>query len=297
MLLRRSRNCGRQEKCVIAPACSGLEALESRRLLDAVDDRYEDNDTAGAANRAVQAAPNSPNLGPIQGTKQIKQLKLVDASDYYKIRLTTTGTSADFAKINFNRANGDLDVRLYGANGKRLLRSSQGTTGVEQVSLQGLAAGAYYFRVYGKNGATNPIYRLTINGPTPVTQQPGDDAYEDNDTIEQVAARQPGPQSPNLGQITTQTISNLKLADGYDIFRFTVTSTLGPTAFVHITSADPLDMVLFNSAGQPVRSAEAYQGQYTISFDNLIPDSYSLQITHYALNTPGTFNYSLAFQV
>jgi hypothetical protein len=71
-------------------------------------------------------------------------------------------------QINFQHAQGDLDLALYNSAGT-LLGRSQGTTDSERVSLNGLAAGTYYIQVYGYRGASNPSYTLDIN---PALQPP-----------------------------------------------------------------------------------------------------------------------------
>ena len=160
----------------------------------------------------------------------------------------------------------------------------------------------YFAKIEGKNGQTNAVYRMTFQLPTappPPPPPPVDDAYEDNDTRPQVGARTPDAAgSPNLGNFAARTVSNLILNDTYDIFRFTVTSGMGPlssSAFVRVNSSSSLDMVLFNSAGQPIRSSEAYLGQNSISLAGLGNDNYFVQVTHYALGAEGPFNYSLTF--
>ena len=62
-----------------------------------------------------------------------------------------------------------------------LLPSSQGVANAHVLSLSGFAAGTYYARVVGYNGATNPGYTLTINAPTQPSSIPEDWA-EQNDT-------------------------------------------------------------------------------------------------------------------
>lgn len=262
------------------------------------DDAYENNDLPRQVVQRVEAAANSPSLGTIQGQRIIRQLALVDGADYYRFRTAAASTSSNFVRLNFGNANGNLDLKLVGAGGKAVLRQSIGNTGTETINLNGLAAGIYFIKVEGKNGQTNSVYRLTFQLPTPPPPPPpppADDLYEDNDSLVQVGNRAAGTNSPNLGNYTARTISNLTLNDSYDVFRFKVNSTLGSGAFVRVNTTASLDMVLFNSSGRPIRSSEAYLGQNTISFSGLVTDTYYLQITHYALGSTGPFNYSLTF--
>jgi hypothetical protein len=275
---------------------AGMEVLEPRQMMAAgplVDDRFENNDTRQIVAARPEGATNSPNLGTVIGTRQILNLALADVQDVYRIRLAAPGTAADFARINFTNANGNLDLRLLGPAG-RILRTSLGNTAVERISLDGLGAGVYYLRVNGRNGAMNK-YRINMQLPSP--PPPTEDAYEDNDTIAQTNARAEGPNSPNLGTMTDRTITSLKLADKYDIFKFTTTATGTAQSFVQINTTEPLNMVLYSAQGQSLRSSEAYQGVFKISLANLPAGQYFLQVTHYALDTSGSFNYALQFDV
>lgn len=78
--------------------------------------------------------------------------------DWYKVTLAGPGELA--VRIDFRNADGDLDLYVYDEAGGEVGRSD-GTTDGESVSKTGLAAGAYYVKVLGYNGATND-YSLTV---------------------------------------------------------------------------------------------------------------------------------------
>ncbi|MDX1963358.1 MAG: CARDB domain-containing protein [Pirellulales bacterium] len=122
------------------------------------DDRYEENDTRGAATA----------LGTVSSTT-LTGLVMADSNDWYKFSTTATGTSNSRVTLNFSHAQGDLDAALYDANG-RLLTSSTGVGNSETLSLANRAAGTYYVRVYGYRGVTNPSYTMGIqaNSSTPI---------------------------------------------------------------------------------------------------------------------------------
>jgi subtilisin family serine protease len=125
------------------------------------DDGYENNDSF------FQAA----NLGTVTGTRTISNLMMADAADWFRFTTTATGSSASRVSLSFQHAQGDLDLELYNASGSRL-GISEGTGNSEAVSLNGWAAGTYYIRVYGYNGARNPSYGLTIAAPAPISPSP-----------------------------------------------------------------------------------------------------------------------------
>lgn len=274
-----------------------MEALEQRLALSTTpDDRFEPNHPPAEVINAPEGVAASPNLGVISGQRTIRNLASCGNVDLFRIRLQGAGTSTNFARINFNQSLGDLDLQLMNANGRRVLRASNTTSSPERISFEGLAAGTYMLRIKGKNGATNPNYRLTINAPSASNNNPTDDNYENNDSLADASAATAGAaNSPNLGPVTaTRTISSLKLADTYDVFKFSITSTVGASTpkFVRIDSTSPLNMVLFNAAGTSIRSASAYLGQNSVDLTELDAGEYFVQITHYAL-TAGTYNYNL----
>lgn len=284
----------------IAPA---LDALEARLALNgAPDDRFENNDFPRDVVNRPAGVVASPNLGPVAGLRFVRNLKLLDRSDFFRIELQGTGTAEHLIRLNFNNANGNLDVQLRTVAGNRLVRQSVGNTNAEIISLSGVAPGSYLIRVLGKAGATNPAYALRLQTPPQPPPPPpppvDEDVFEGNDSREEVAARPAGvPNSPNLGFVTsTRTLSGLKLGDTYDVFRFELTGAAGSTRNVVLTTGSPLNLVLFNASGQTVDSASAYLGQDRIDLTNLAPGAYFIQVAHYAL-TPGVYDYSLSINI
>lgn len=275
-----------------------VEQLEPRQVLSGTpipNDRFEDNDRPVTVRAAPVAGVNSPHLGEITGTRQFTGLTLNDTADFYRFRIVATGDVNDHIRINFRGDRGDLDLALIGGGGAAVLATSNqaSTTAadVERISLEGRTPGWYFIRVTGKNGALSRAYRMTIQAPV---LNPNEDAFEQNDTLAQVDARVEGQaNSPNLGLIAGVRTLNLKLNDSFDIFRFRLTGAQSSSAFVRVTSTTPMDMVLFNSAGQSIRSSEAYLGQFSINLSGLGEGAYYVQVTHYALGTPGAFNYAL----
>src|SRR4029079_3766266 len=79
--------------------------------------------------------------------------------------------------------------------------------------------GVYSARLFDNGGNGNSDYTLTVDPPG---NEP-DDAYEPNDSRTEVDAAPPGgPNSPNLGTLTTARVLNgMGLEDGADWFKFT----------------------------------------------------------------------------
>lgn len=121
-----------------------------------VDDAHEENDSRVIAR----------GLGMLTAPVSISNLAMADSHDWYRFTTSGTGTSADFVQIDFQHAQGNLQLELYDAAGFRLA-SSAGVTNSERISLAGRAAGSYYVHVFGSAGALNPQYSLLIDPPAP----------------------------------------------------------------------------------------------------------------------------------
>jgi hypothetical protein len=125
------------------------------------DDPYEDND----------AFPQAFNLGTLGEPQTYADLVLADSADWFSFTMNGPGTAGDRVRLDFQQADGDLDLELYDATGKFLARSDSGGDG-EEIALEGRAAGTYFVAVTGNLGATNASYALLIDPgvPTPAQQ-------------------------------------------------------------------------------------------------------------------------------
>ncbi|HVT28105.1 MAG TPA: pre-peptidase C-terminal domain-containing protein [Lacipirellulaceae bacterium] len=245
------------------------------------DDSYEDNDSLGIAY----------NFGPLTSARTINNLAMVDSADWYRFSTNTTGTSSSSASISFLNSQGNLQLALYNASG-RLLRSSQGTGNSESVSLNGLAAGTYYVKVYGNGGATNPNYTLNITPPTAstttttTTSSTPDDAYENNDTLSTAY---------NLGTLTAaRTVNSLRMEDSADWFRFSTSAAGTTSSSVSISfqnSRGNLQLALYNSSGNLISSSLGTGNGETISLDGLATGTYYVDV--YGANGATNPNYTL----
>jgi post-segregation antitoxin (ccd killing protein) len=123
--------------------------------LPSTDDAYENNDSQSTAS----------SLGAVTSPRTITGLKMADAADWFSFTTSAAGTSASQVSISFTQSQGDLDLRLYNSSGTQI-GQSVGTTNQEVVSLNGLGSGTYYVQAFGKQGAQNSNYSLTITPPT-----------------------------------------------------------------------------------------------------------------------------------
>ncbi len=117
-------------------------------------DRLEPNDTFGTATL-------------LDGNKQLLDgLSVHTSSDVDYFRLTSKGTGAAKLTLDFQQAAGNLELRLFNADGAALASSTSTAAGAEIVaSLQ--RDTLYYIQVLGSGGAKNDTYKLSVDPPAP----------------------------------------------------------------------------------------------------------------------------------
>ena len=193
---------------------------------DIFPDRFEANDSRATAT----------NFGPL-GDRTATSLSIHASGndDYYQFTAGSTGPLN--ISLAFTHALGDVDMHLLDAAGSVLATSST-VSNAENISFPVTSGQTYYVRVYGFNGAINPNYSMTLNGPDlPL------DRFEPNDTL--AAAR-------NLGAAGDRVFPDLNIhaANNDDYYRITTTGSGDLTVSLNFTHAfGDVDMQLLDSAG------------------------------------------------
>ena len=183
-----------------------------------LEDVYAPNQVKADADRTPGS--NSPNFGVLTGINTVSGLQLVAGQqDWFRFDTDAVATAANYVRLQFNHANGNLDLYVFEQDGVSLVTGygSESNTNVEEITLAGKPAGTYYVCVNPRTDTTeNPNYTLQILAPAAA----GDDAFEVNDA--KTDADQPtGVNSPNLGMLTSITnLSNLVVDGESDWFRF-----------------------------------------------------------------------------
>ncbi|MFO0928452.1 MAG: clostripain-related cysteine peptidase [Gemmataceae bacterium] len=133
-------------------------------------DNRESNDTPDTAT----------DLGTVRAVTTLTGLTIHAAGndDWFRFSTVAAGAAPASVRIDFRNADGDLDLELYDSLGTTRLRASSGATNTESISLGGLAAGTYFVRVVGFNGALSPGSALTVTPPPELIA----DRFEPNDS-------------------------------------------------------------------------------------------------------------------
>ncbi|MDZ7592439.1 MAG: pre-peptidase C-terminal domain-containing protein [Rubrivivax sp.] len=242
-------------------------------------DRFEDNDTAATAT----------DLHDVVGTVSETALSVESNDpDWYRFTLPSAGRFGDTVSVAFDHALGDVDLELYASDDTtEPLYYSNGQVNIEEISLEGLAAGSYYARVFAFSG-NNPDYTLAV---TVAPQVPGD-RFEDNDTA---------ATATDLHDVSG-TVSETALSietDDPDWFRFTLPSAgrPGDTVSVEFNSAlGDVDLELYGSDGTTLLHSSYGNGNLEeISLAGLAAGSYYALV--YALTGTDNPDYELVVAV
>ncbi len=234
----------------------------------------------------LRVSAQRTNLGTLQGITERNGLSLLsgEGADWFQFTTLATGNSVHQAAIQFNQAQGDLELELYDASDRLLMRSAT-VNDTEVVSLRDLPAGIYFLKVSGFGGATNSAYSLRLN--TPVVDIPLD-RFEANNTRATATDLGAVEGTKNYSDLTIHTSSDT------DFYRFE-TRTAGKagnfvgTQFSH--ALGDLDLRLFNSAGDLLGTSETTQNTESISLNGRSAGVYYVQVVG-AANAKNP-NYSL----
>jgi len=157
--------------------------------------------------------------------------------DYYKI--TTTGTTSNVYNL-VGPSGVDFDLYIYNSAGTQI-GSSAGTTATETVSLASQAAGTYYIKVIGYNGATSATcYTIKATATTATSCQSAYDVSTNGTTA--------GAATIPFNTNVTGLISPSADVDNY---KFVIT-TGGTITLTLTTLPGDYDLKLLNSAGTQV---------------------------------------------
>jgi hypothetical protein len=169
--------------------------LITRTPIAIAEDAYEPNDQWY----------NAAHLGTVEGTLAITDLTMdnsdnePDAIDWYTFDLAGDVDVDANVRIDFQHAQGDLDMSLYDSNGY-YVDGAYSVGNQELISLAGQSAGRYILGVYGYAGSTNPGYTLTVTAP--LASDAPDDAPQD-----------PVPDTPGAGDPSSWTVLVYVAAD------------------------------------------------------------------------------------
>jgi Zn-dependent metalloprotease len=160
--------------------------------------------------------------------------------DYYKLTTSAAGT----INVTLSNLAGDYDLYLVNSSGTTLAKSENSSTTSETINYNATAAGTYYIKINGYNGAysTSKAYALkaTFTGGGS-----SGDLYEPNDTTTQAYGISSGVSYSSYIYTTTDV----------DYYKFTV-STAKSISISLTTLPKDYDLYLYNSAGTLVAKSE-----------------------------------------
>ncbi|HIX39974.1 MAG TPA: T9SS type A sorting domain-containing protein [Candidatus Desulfovibrio intestinigallinarum] len=205
--------------------------------------------------------------------------------DYYQLVIAYTGTADNFVQIAFDDAQGSLTLELYDAQGRKV-RSASDVSGGRRISLEGLAPGAYYARVYSEEHAQS-TYTLSWNqaqrAPLP------DDYFDRTKRNDSIATASTLPYT--AGYYTGGT--NIQLQDA-DYFKVSLTACGSSGTYFLMNNIDATGSLradIVNAAGDVLRTSVAWSfNSQKLSFEGLNPGTYYIKVYGETLATTGTYD-------
>jgi hypothetical protein len=191
-------------------------------------DQFEDNDNFAGAYTLPVADATYTGL----------TINTANDDDYYRIVPTTSGTVS--VSVAFTHSQGDIDMRVFNAS-QTQIGISDATGNAESFSWNATAGQAYFIRVYGYQGATNPSYSMTIDVPGTAPPVIPPDSLEENDTFATARSLTASDQT-----YSSLTINAANDDDYYAIVPANSGTLVVSTAFTH--SQGNVDLQVLNSS-------------------------------------------------
>lgn len=235
----------------------GLSALSASTSYDW---RVRANCTSASSNYTSAQFTTSPVSGGcttnFEPNETLATAATVSTNTNLSAAITTT-TDADWYKFTLSAANdlnitltnlpGDYDIILYNSAGTEIKRSENAGTTSETITNANTAAGTYYVKVFGYNGAmsTTVCYALNI-GATVVTAPtcPGTYDVSTNGTLSGAASI----------PFNTDIKGLISPSGDLDYYKFVIT-TGGTITITLGTLPGDYDLRLYNSAGTQLASS------------------------------------------
>lgn len=222
------------------------------------------------------------NLGTLRGETVTPNLNIHTSGDGDWFQFTTSLAGEVTVQLDFEHDLGDVDLELYAANGDRLGGSY--SIGDSESITQNLAAGQYFIHAYGYNGATNPVYTLSVDAPS----TPNPDLYEVNDTR---------TTATEIRDLSTS-LSNLSIHSNtdQDWFKFTTTTvgTASNQVFIEFEhDLGDLQLQLYNSDGQAIASSNGAGDTEQIALNGLAAGTYYARVRGVNASTNANYNLTL----
>ncbi|MDB5247197.1 MAG: peptidase domain protein [Segetibacter sp.] len=231
---------------------------------------FEPNETQATAAAITSGVTNSAAIGSSTDI------------DYFKI--TTTATSNIIYNLVGPSAM-DYDLYVYNSSGTQIGAGETGTA-TETVSLSGQAAGTYYIKVVGYNGANSvTCYTIKATASTATACQ----STVDNSTNGTISGAATIPFNTNVN-------GRISPSGDVDNYKFAITTAGTITVTLGTLPAD-YDLRLLNSAGTQVGiSQNGGTTSETISY-TAAPGTYYAQVIGYNGANSSTVCYTLKVQL
>ncbi|MBP5411478.1 MAG: pre-peptidase C-terminal domain-containing protein, partial [Lachnospiraceae bacterium] len=240
-------------------------------------DAYENGDTKA----------HSYHLGKLSEQITLKAaISRTDDQDYYKFHLPKKGLTCDTITLTYDEDFGDLDLYLYGSNGKdeMLLAQSLSTSGgTERISLAGLKHGEYYVAVKAKDGSVGN-YQLAFDVNT---HEVNPDKLENNDTLKNATSLYTLNENQSLTGLSihqNESKNDKDVDPDVDYYKFSLLEKGSADDWIGISyevSLGDLDLVVLNADGEVVAYSRTAENEDTVSLKGFEVGDYYIRVSGY----------------
>lgn len=223
-------------------------------------DRYE-------SNNSTSTATNFTTIGSI-GTVENLTIHTTSDYDYYKFTLAGPGSVNDYLRINFTHSVADLDMVLLNSSGSTV-GGSYSCSNQENISLNGLAAGTYYLKVYSWRGTGS--YDLSYHLPSALPT----DSYESNDT-------RPTASTAFLNGGSGNAVISTSTDDDWFKIDLNHTGTTADKVRINFShSAGDIDLFLYNAAGTLLKCSRGVTNTEELNLSGYLAGTYYVKVEGY----------------
>src|SRR4051812_26902211 len=242
------------------PLRPSLESLEARLALSWGSVPPSAISPAGAVSLTLNSQGDATGNAAITANEVDYYSFVAPSAGAYRVSATPPASSLDTV------------LGVFSSTGARIAYNDDisSSNRDSQVTVTLTAGNRYYFGVTNYTRTAGGSYTWGVDGPAVGL---ADDSFEENDSLSQASS---------LGTLTTQrTVSNLVMADAADWFSFTTAATGTSAQSVSISFLNAqgnLDLELYNSSGQVLRTSNTTGNSETISLSGLAAGTYDVRV-------------------
>ncbi|PSF34929.1 hypothetical protein C7H19_18145 [Aphanothece hegewaldii CCALA 016] len=287
---RKSETINNVEEVSLKGLAAGTYLIQVKGYNGAINPSYQlainapDSSTISSdwadKNGSNNTRATAEDLLKLEGTKVFSGLSIHQGGDedWFKFETVATGIANNAVSINFDRdnGNGDLKLELYNSAGT-LITTSNENSNRELISLAGRNAGVYFVRVLGNStSVTNPSYSLVFDVPEIAEADWIDKGNKPNNSLANAYDLRSINDSLTLSDLSIDT------ATDQDWFKVVVKQKTNSNQFARIdfnNDEGNLKLELFDASGTVLATSETTENFEQISLAGRDAGTYYVKVS------------------